>query len=105
MDVFLLDVPADGENRNAIAERALERLLDDRQPGLLHRENLKKITIGNIEDDLHRLEDVDWIAEAVVERLDIKKKLYQQIEGFAKAGRLFHRTRPRYRLRCARHRR
>lgn len=86
VDVLLLDVPAVGENRNAIAERALERLLDDRQPGLLHRENLKKITIGNIEDDLHRLEDADWIAEAVVERLDIKKNLYQQIDAVRKSG-------------------
>ena len=86
VDVLLLDVPAVGENRNAIAASALERLLDDRQPGLLHRENLKKITIGNIEDDLHRLEDADWIAEAVVERLDIKKNLYQQIDAVRKSG-------------------
>ena len=86
VDVLLLDVPAVGENRNAIAASALERLLDDRQPGLLHRDNLKKITIGNIEDDLHRLEDADWIAEAVVERLDIKKNLYQQIDAVRKSG-------------------
>ena len=86
VDVLLLDVPAVGENRNAIAASALERLLDDRQQGLLHRENLKKITIGNIEDDLHRLEDADWIAEAVVERLDIKKNLYQQIDAVRKSG-------------------
>jgi len=86
VDVLLLDVPAVGENRNAIAASALERLLDDRQPGLLHRENLKKITIGNIEDDLHRLEDADWIAEAIVERLDIKKNLYQQIDAVRKSG-------------------
>jgi 3-hydroxyacyl-CoA dehydrogenase len=86
VDVLLLDVPADGDNRNAIGERAIERLLDDRQPGLLHRENLKKIKIGNIEDDLHRLEDADWIAEAIVERLDIKKDLYQQIDAVRKSG-------------------
>ena len=48
--VLLLDVPANGENRNALAERALERLLDDRQPGFLHRENLKKITSDCITD-------------------------------------------------------
>ncbi len=86
VDVLLLDVLAVGENRNAIAASALKRLLDDRQPGLLHRENLKKITIGNIEDDLHRLEDADWIAEAVVERLDIKKNLYQKIDAVRKSG-------------------
>ena len=86
IEVLLLDLPADGENRNAICERAIERLLDDNQPGLLHKKNLEKITIGNIEDDLHRLSDVDWIAEAVVERLDIKKDLYKQIDAARKPG-------------------
>ena len=86
VDVLLLDIPAEGENRNAIGERALERLLDKKQPGLLHRDNLQRITIGNIEDDLHRLSDVDWITEAVVERLDVKRALYRQIDVVRKSG-------------------
>ena len=86
IDVLLLDLPATGENRNAICERALERLLDRRQPGLLHRDKLKHITIGNIEDDMDKLADVDWITEAVVERLDIKKALYRQIDAVRKPG-------------------
>ena len=77
VQVLLLDIPADGENRNAICERALERLLDENQPGLLHKDLLERITICNIEDDMAKLADVDWIAEAVVERLDIKKSLYR----------------------------
>ena len=86
VDVLLLDIPAEGENRNAICERAIERLLDENQPGLLHEENLERITIGNIEDDLHRLADFDWIAEAIVERLDIKKSLYKDIDAVRKPG-------------------
>ena len=86
VDVLLLDLPADGENRNALGERALERLLDENQPGLTHRDNLDRITIGNTEDDLHRLSEADWIAEAVVERLDIKKALYKQIDAVRKPG-------------------
>ncbi|MDH3612212.1 MAG: 3-hydroxyacyl-CoA dehydrogenase NAD-binding domain-containing protein [Gammaproteobacteria bacterium] len=86
VDVLLLDIPADGENRNAIAERALERLLNESQPGLLHADNLERITIGNIEDDMPRLAAVDWIAEAVVERLDIKQALYKQIDAVRKQG-------------------
>jgi 3-hydroxyacyl-CoA dehydrogenase len=86
VDVLLLDLPADGENRNAVCERAIERLLDDSQPGLLHRDKLEHITIGNIEDDLAKLADVDWIAEAVVERLDVKKALYRQIDAVRKPG-------------------
>jgi len=86
VDVLLLDIPAGGDNRNAICERALERLLDKNQPGLLHEDYVKRISIGNIEDDLHRLSDADWIAEAVVERLDIKKNLYRQIDEVRKSG-------------------
>ena len=79
-------MPADGERRNAVCERAIERLLDENQPGLLHKDNLERITIGNIEDDLHKLGTVDWIAEAVVERLDIKKDLYRKIDAVRKRG-------------------
>ena len=71
IDVLLLDIPANGDNRNAIAERAIERLLDKNQPGLLRDDYASRISVGNIEDDMGRLADVDWIAEAVVERLDI----------------------------------
>jgi len=61
-------------------------LLDENQPGLLHKDNLDRITIGNIEDDMAKLADVDWITEAVVERLDIKQALYKQIDAVRKQG-------------------
>jgi 3-hydroxyacyl-CoA dehydrogenase len=86
VDVLLLDIPADGDNRNAIAERALQRLLDENQPGLLHKDDLERISIGNIADDMHKLANADWIAEAVVERLDIKKALYKEIDAVRKDG-------------------
>lgn len=84
--VLLLDRASEGEERNAIAQRALERLLDENQPGLLHPDFIQRITIGNIEDDLDRLSEVDWIAEAVVEQLDIKRSLYRQIDAIRKPG-------------------
>ena len=86
VDVLLLDIPAEGENRNANSERAIERLLDENQPGLTHKDNLARITIGNVEDDMHKLADVDWIAEAIVERLELKKALYKQIDAVRKPG-------------------
>jgi len=86
VEVLLLDVPVEGDNRNAIAERALERLLDPSQPGLLHKDLIERIAVGNIEDDIERLADVDWIAEAVVERIDVKKALYEQIDAVRKQG-------------------
>ena len=86
VDVLLLDLPSDGENRNEITDRAIERLLDESQPGLLHKKNLERIKIGNIEDDMQRLSDADWIAEAIVERLDIKRNLYKDIDAVRKPG-------------------
>ncbi len=75
VEVLLLDLPGSADQRNAPAERALERLMDPNQPGLLHEDYLARISIGNIEDDMHRLAEADWITEAVIERLDIKKAL------------------------------
>jgi 3-hydroxyacyl-CoA dehydrogenase len=86
VEVTLLDIPADDSNRNAIAERALERLLDPNQPGLLHKDFLSRIRIGNIEDDMKLLADADWIAEAIVERLDLKKALYRRIDAVRRDG-------------------
>ena len=40
-----------------------------------------RITTGNIDDDLPKIKDVDWIIEVVVERLDIKKSVFEQIEN------------------------
>ena len=83
--VLLLDVPVPGDDRNAMGQRALERLLDEDQPGLLHPDFADRITIGNIEDDLGRLRECDWIAEAVVERLEIKRSLYRDIDEIGRA--------------------
>jgi len=85
VDVVLLDIPAEGENRNANGERAIERLLDENQPGLTHKDKLARITIGNVEDDMDKLADADWITEAV-ERLELKKALYKQIDAIRKPG-------------------
>ncbi len=77
--VWLLDLPAD-DNPNALAERGLDRLHDPNQPGLISKEAETFIHLGNTRDDFDELKDCDWIAEAVVERLDIKKDLYQRLD-------------------------
>jgi len=86
VDVLLLDVPAEGESRNAVCERALQRLMNEQQPGLLHKDMLARIRIGNVEDDLAGIGEADWIAEAVVERLDVKRSLYRQIDSVRRKG-------------------
>jgi 3-hydroxyacyl-CoA dehydrogenase len=78
VEVWLLDLPSDGERVNALAERGLERLRET--SGLMSKDYEKLIHLGNTRDDFHQLADCDWVAEAVVERLEIKKNLYTQID-------------------------
>jgi len=79
IEVWLLDLPSD-DNPNALSERGLERLRDPDQPGLVSKEAESFIHLGNTRDDFDQLADCDWVAEAVVERLDIKKDLYQRLD-------------------------
>lgn len=80
VDVLLLDLPSDGDDVNAVARGGLERLKDPEQPGLMTEALADRITLGNIRDDLHLVSEADWVAEAVVERLDVKHRLYADIE-------------------------
>jgi len=87
--VVLLDIVPDGaENRNAVAEAAVERLLASSPPALMHPDKARLIAPGNVEDHLGRLAEADWIAEAVVERLEVKQALYEKIEAVRKPGAL-----------------
>jgi 3-hydroxyacyl-CoA dehydrogenase len=79
LDVLLLDVAGNGENRNEVARKSLQRIEKSDPPLLMVPENIKRIDIGNIEDDLSRISDCDWIVEAIVERLDVKRTLYQNL--------------------------
>ncbi len=81
IEVWLLDLPGDGEDANAIARKGLARLKDPNQPGLMSEAAERNIHLGNICDDLGVVAECDWIAEAVVERLDIKRQLYSQLAG------------------------
>jgi 3-hydroxyacyl-CoA dehydrogenase len=85
--VLLLDiVPKDGNDRSAIAKGAIERLQKTDPAPLMSRAAAKLITPGNIEDDLDQLKDVDWIVEAIIERLDLKQSLYHKLEAKRKSG-------------------
>lgn len=85
--VRLLDiVKPDTTNRNAIAEAAIERLKKMDPAPLMGSRAIKLIKPGNIEDGLAGLGDVDWIIEAVIERLDIKQNLYKKLEAVRKSG-------------------
>lgn len=85
--VMLLDIvlPNAGD-RSSIAKSALARLATAEPAPLMSRSAAKLIEPGNIEDDLDRLADVDWIVEAVAERLDVKQGLYRRLESRRKPG-------------------
>src|SRR5436190_973321 len=85
--VLLLDIVKPGAaDRSAIAAGAIERLLKTDPAPLMHKDNARRITPGNIEDDLHRLADVDWIVEAVLEDLAVKQALYRRLAGKRRPG-------------------
>ena len=79
-EVMLLDLPSDGEDANAVAKQAVDRLLKSDPPALMHKKRSELISVGNIRDDFSKLAECDWIIEAVVERLDIKKSLYKRLD-------------------------
>lgn len=79
-NVVLLDLPGT-DRRNEYTERALQRLLKSDPPALVHRRAADRITLGNTEDDFDQLKTADWVIEAVVERLDVKQKLYRRLHG------------------------
>jgi 3-hydroxyacyl-CoA dehydrogenase len=85
---LLLDiVPANaGQARDKVARMGLEKAVNARPAGFYSKKAARLVTVGNIEDDLEKLADVDWIIEAVVERLDIKRSLYSKIEQVLAAG-------------------
>ncbi|WP_395022137.1 3-hydroxyacyl-CoA dehydrogenase NAD-binding domain-containing protein [Dongia sp.] len=84
--VLLLDIVRDPNDRSGVAKGAIDKLLKADPAPLMSKAAAKLITPGNIEDDLAQLKDVDWIVEAVIEKLDVKQDLYRKIEPFRKKG-------------------
>lgn len=66
--------------RNRLAEYGKAELLKNKQKPLYRDSNIELITPGNFEDDMAKLKEVDWIIEVIVENMDIKKKIFKQIE-------------------------
>ncbi|MDV3506397.1 3-hydroxyacyl-CoA dehydrogenase [Elizabethkingia anophelis] len=74
--------------RNRIASESLQKL-PKASPALLYSPKfVSRITAGNFDDDLEKVKNTDWIIEVVVERLDIKKSVYEKIEKYRKPGTL-----------------
>ena len=88
---YLLDiVPPDAGNepgaRNRIAAAGLEAAKKAKPAAFFEPSLSRLVTIGNFEDDLKKLADADWIIEAVVENLELKRALLKRVEGVRKPG-------------------
>ena len=86
---YLLDIvppDADVPARNKIAAAGLEAAKKSKPAAFMDPSLIRLVTIGNFEDDLKKLADVDWIIEAVVENLEIKRELLKKVEAIRKPG-------------------
>lgn len=83
--VVLLDiVPKDASDRNMLAKGAVEKMLKADPAPFMHKRNAKLITCGNLEDDLDKLKDCDWIVEVVLEDIAVKHATYAKIAKYRK---------------------
>ena len=80
-EVLLLDIVKDENNRNSVTQSAIQQMLKSNPEMLMHKRNVKLISAGNIEDDLSKLSDVDWVVEVVIENLEIKRSLYENMSN------------------------
>ncbi|MFA5504896.1 MAG: 3-hydroxyacyl-CoA dehydrogenase NAD-binding domain-containing protein [Vulcanimicrobiota bacterium] len=78
--VLLLDIAATGDDPNAIVKKGWERALKSKPAALMETERAHLVSLGNMTDDFDKLASMDWVVEAIVERLDIKQQLHQRLE-------------------------
>ncbi|MCG2612122.1 3-hydroxyacyl-CoA dehydrogenase/enoyl-CoA hydratase family protein [Flavobacterium sp. SM15] len=74
--------------RNRLVNDHLANALKSKPSPIYDQKFASRITTGNTTDDLEKIKDCDWIIEVVVERLDIKKAVFEQIEKYRKPGTL-----------------
>lgn len=74
--------------RNRIVNDSLTASLKSKPSPIYHQSFANRITTGNLEDDIAKVKDVDWIMEVVVERLDIKKQVFEKLEKHRTPGTL-----------------
>lgn len=74
--------------RNRLVNDSLTKALKSKPSPIYNQKFAERITTGNLEDDINKIKDVDWVIEVVVERLDIKKKVFEKIEKYRTQGTL-----------------
>jgi len=85
-DIVPRDAADDHASRNALALKGIEGAIKSKPALLFAKDRAKLITAANFDDDGPLLADCDWIVEVVVERLDIKQKVYQWVAEHRSEG-------------------
>src|SRR5690606_26504254 len=80
-EVLLLDIPPkEGNDRNKLVNDALAAAIKSNPSPLYDKRFASRITTGNFQDDLAKIKDCDWVIEVVIERLDIKRQIMEQVD-------------------------
>jgi 3-hydroxyacyl-CoA dehydrogenase len=74
--------------KNRIVQTSFDRSIKSSPGPIYSKKFISRVALGNFTDDLARIKDYDWIIEVVVENLDIKKKMYEEVEKHRKPGTL-----------------
>jgi 3-hydroxyacyl-CoA dehydrogenase len=82
LDIVLPNQP----DRNAAARKGIENALKQRPGGFYTDSAVSLVTPGNFDDDMGKLAEVDWIIEAVVENLELKRDLWKRVEAVRGPG-------------------
>ena len=88
LDIVPQDIApgANASERNKIAAAGLDAAKKSKPAAFMEPSLARLVTVGNFEDDLKKLAEVDWIIEAVVENLDVKRALLKKVEAIRKPG-------------------
>ena len=78
----------DKQVRDRIVNESLQAALKSKPSPIYHQDFAGRISTGNLEDDIQKVSEADWIIEVVVERLDIKKQVFENLEKHRKPGTL-----------------
>ncbi|UAL46862.1 enoyl-CoA hydratase/isomerase family protein [Sutcliffiella horikoshii] len=72
--------------RNKFTNTAVQKLLKQKPAPLTSKSNIALIEAGNLEDDIAKIADCDWVIEVIVENLEIKKQLFEKVDSHRKPG-------------------
>ncbi len=75
-------------HKNRIAREGLEKAIKTNPAPLFDKSFASRITVGNFDDDMPKIQECDWVIEVVVERLDVKHIIFEQVDKFRKPGSL-----------------